>query len=71
LTFGPGLFQDGMFSPHLYLNRFVFLVYEITRHIAIAMQQVVVEKPLEEEETVLQDGNIETGVAESKDNFLG
>jgi hypothetical protein len=43
LTFGPGLFQDGMLSPHLYLDRFVFLVYEITRHIAIAMQQVIVD----------------------------
>ena len=43
MTFGPGLFQDGMFSPHLHLDRFVFLVYEITRHIAIVMQQVVVD----------------------------
>jgi hypothetical protein len=41
LTFGPGLFQDGMLSPHLYLDRFVFLVYEITRH--IAMQQMIVD----------------------------
>jgi hypothetical protein len=29
------------------------------------------KKPLEEEETLLQDGNIETSVVESKDNFLG
>ena len=43
LTFGPGLFQDRMCSPHLYLDRFMFLVYEITRHIAIAMQQVIVD----------------------------
>ena len=43
MTFGPGLFQDWMFSPHLYLDRFVLLVNEITRHIAIAMQQVIVD----------------------------
>ena len=43
LTFGPGLFQNWMLSPHLYLDWFVFLVYEITRHIAIAMQQVIVD----------------------------
>jgi hypothetical protein len=29
------------------------------------------KKTLEEEETLLQDGNIETNVVESKDNFLG
>jgi hypothetical protein len=29
------------------------------------------KKPLEEEETLLQDGTIETSVAESKDNVLG
>jgi hypothetical protein len=29
------------------------------------------KKPLEEEETLLQDGIIETSVVESKDNFLG
>jgi hypothetical protein len=29
------------------------------------------QKPLEEEETVLQDGTIETSVVESKDNVLG
>jgi hypothetical protein len=28
-------------------------------------------KPLEEEETLLQDGTIETSVVESKDNVLG
>jgi hypothetical protein len=40
LTFGPGLFQDGMFSPQ---TVFVFLVYEIARHIAIVIQQVIVD----------------------------
>jgi hypothetical protein len=29
------------------------------------------EKPLEKEETLLQDGTIETSVVESKDNVLG
>jgi hypothetical protein len=29
------------------------------------------KKALEEEETVFQDGTIETSVVESKDNFLG
>jgi hypothetical protein len=29
------------------------------------------KKPLEEEETLLQDGIIETSVVESKDNFPG
>ena len=29
------------------------------------------QTPLEEEETLLQDGNIETSVVESKDNVLG
>jgi hypothetical protein len=43
LTLGPGLFQDGIFSFHLYLPGFVFLVYEIMRYIAIAMQHVIVD----------------------------
>jgi hypothetical protein len=34
--------------------------------VALAMK-----KPLEEEETLLQDGTIETSVVESKDNVLG
>jgi hypothetical protein len=29
------------------------------------------KKPLEEEETLLQDGTIETSVVKSKDNCLG
>jgi hypothetical protein len=29
------------------------------------------KKPLEKEETLLQDGTIETSVVESKDNVLG
>jgi hypothetical protein len=32
---------------------------------------LAMKKPLEEEETLLQDGTIETSVVESKDNFLG
>jgi hypothetical protein len=30
-------------DSHLYLERFVFLVYEITRHMAIAMYTVIVD----------------------------
>ena len=32
---------------------------------------LAMKMPLEEEETLLQDGTIETSVVESKDNFLG
>jgi hypothetical protein len=38
-----GVYQDGVVSPHLYLDRFVFLVYKITRHKAIAMYTVIVD----------------------------
>jgi hypothetical protein len=37
--FEPGLLQDWICSPHLYLDRICVLVCKITSHIAIAMQK--------------------------------
>jgi hypothetical protein len=44
LTFGPGLYQGWIFTPHLFLDRICVLVCKITRHIAIAVcERVMVD----------------------------